>query len=183
MPEFLEKMLDSEKAILGGSIVVLVALFLPWYGWDFNVGAGVLGTLSNSGSFTGFHSWGLLTFIALLFVIAVWLVRGPLSDQVKLPEMSITDAQLYMIGGGVEVLGSILYWLTVKGDNIDLPGYSAGVRFGVFVALVGGIITIVGGYLKQSEPVAAATTSIPPPPPATYGAPPPPATPPPGTPV
>jgi glucan phosphoethanolaminetransferase (alkaline phosphatase superfamily) len=173
-------MSNGEKAILGGSLVVLIAMFLPWYGWDFNLGNSILGTtLNNSESVSGFHSWGWITFLGLLFVVALWVVRGPLSDQVELPELPLKDAQLFMIGGAVEVLGALLFWLAYKADSANLPGFSAGVRFGVFVALVGGIITIVGGYLKQSEPATMASTpNVPAPPPATYGAPPPPAAPP-----
>ncbi|HEV7679000.1 MAG TPA: hypothetical protein VGQ42_10575 [Candidatus Dormibacteraeota bacterium] len=170
MPEFLEKMSNGEKAVLGGSLLVLIGMFLPWYGIDF---------LGVSESVSGFHSWGLLTFLALLAVVAFWVIRGPLADQVKLPDMPVTDAQVYMIGGAIEVLGALIFWLAYKADNASLPGFSAGVKFGVFVALVGGIVTIVGGYLKQSEPAPLASTpNAPAPPPTTYGAPPPPAAPP-----
>jgi hypothetical protein len=178
MPEFLEKLSNGEKAILGGSLIVLVSMFLPWYGWDFNFGNSILGSINSSGSVDGFNSWGWLTFIGFLFVVILWLVRGPLSDQVELPDIPLKDAQLFMIGGGVEVLGALLFWLAYKASNASGPGYSAGVRFGVFIAIVGGAATIAGGYLRQSEPEALASTpNAPAPPPASYGAPPP-ATPP-----
>jgi hypothetical protein len=174
--KFIETLSNGDKAILGGSLVVLIAMFLPWYGVD-------LGTFGSE-SVSGFHSWGLLTFIAWLFVVVLWLLRGPLSSQFKMPEVSVTDGILFMIGGGVEALGALIFWLAYKTD-VSGFGISAGVKFGTFVALVGGLITAAGGYLKQSEPAAAGPVSSgmgSTPPPPSYGAPPPPATPPTSTP-
>jgi hypothetical protein len=176
--DFLGSMTNGEKLIAGGSLVLLVGLFLPWYGVD----AGLY-----SASVNGFHSWGLLTFLALLVVVALWVIRSFLNDSVKLPEMSVSDALIYMIAGGVEVLGCIIFWLSYSTD-VSIPGFSAGVRFGLFVSLIGAIATVVGGYLKQSEPATAAPAppmggppsySPPPPPPAAPpAAPPPPSAPP-----
>jgi MFS family permease len=180
MPPFLEKMSDGERAILGGSVVVLIAMFLPWWGADWNLGTfGGTSLGSQSESVSGFHGWGWITFLALLAVVVFWLLRGPLADQFELPDLPVSDGQAYMIGGGLEILGAVIFWLAYKGDNLNFPGFSAGVKFGVFVAIVGGAATVVGGYLKQSEPETLASAgNLPAPPPAGYGAPPPPATPP-----
>ena len=148
--DFLAKMSNGDKAIAAGSVVVLVSLFLPWYGWD----AGVFG----SASVDGFNSWGILTLIALVAVVAFWVIRAYLADSVKLPDMPVTDDQAYMIGGAVEALGAVLFWLVYHNDNLGLA--NLGVRYGIFIALVGGVVTAYGGYLKQSEPAPA-----PPPPP------------------
>ncbi|HXA29398.1 MAG TPA: hypothetical protein VN193_11710 [Candidatus Angelobacter sp.] len=159
---FFDDLTNGDKAILGGSLIVLVSMFLPWYGWD-------LGPFGSE-SVSGFHSWGLLTFIAFLATVALWLLRGPLSDQFKMPELGVTDAMLFTIFGGVEVLGALVFWLAYKSD---FPG--AGVKFGVFIAIVGGAVTAAGGYFKQSEPAkVTAPGSVPPPPPPSYGAPTPP---------
>jgi hypothetical protein len=150
--DVLSRVTNGDKALAGGSLVVLIALFLPWYGYD----AGPV-----SASVSGFNSWGWLTFLGLLAVIAFWLIRNMFSDSVKLPDMPVTDGVAYMIGGAVEVLGAVIFWLAYHSDSLSGPGFSYGVRFGLFVAIVGGAITIAGGYLKQSEPatVAAAPTS------------------------
>ena len=174
---FLDDLSNGDKAILGGSLVFLIAMFLPWYGADYHFGG-----FNESASANGFVSWGWLAFIAFLAVIALWLVRGPMSDSVKLPDMPTSDAMLYMILGGVEVAGVLLYWLAGHNDlgGFSGPGLSIGVRFGLFIALVGGALTIFGGYLKQTEPQAVGRVSspggygaAPPPPPQSYGAPPP----------
>jgi hypothetical protein len=151
---FLSKMSNGEKALAGGSLVVFISLFLPWFGWDESVS--VLG-ISTSFSFDGFHSWGWLTFLALLAVVGLWVIRTFLSDSVQLGELGVPDPVLYMIGGGIEVLGAVLFWITWSpGSNGFI---NLGPRFGVFIALVGGVITIVGGYLRQSEPQAVTSAT------------------------
>lgn len=170
--DFLGKMSDGEKAIGLGSIIVLVSLFLPWYGWD-------LGPFG-SDSVDGFASWGWLTFLGLLGVVVFWALRRLFSQQVELPrEMPLSDAAIYMIGGGLEVAGAVLFWLAYHRDVIN-GIVSVGVKFGTFIAIVGGAITLFGGYLEHSRVATGASgaSSAPPPPPG-YGAPPPAAPPPP----
>src|SRR5258708_40035275 len=108
---FIDELSNGDKAILGGSIVLLVALFLPWKGVDI--------AFIGSATEDGFHAWGLLTFIAFLGVVALWPMRGPLRDKVTLPEMGVSDAMLYMILGGVEVGTVLLYWVAIDTDPID----------------------------------------------------------------
>lgn len=164
--DFLGKMSDGEKAIAGGSIIVLISLFLPWYGWD-------LGPFG-SDSVDGFASWGWLTFLALLAVVLFWAARRLFTEQVKLPDMPVSDAAFYMIGGAVEVLGAVLFWLAYHREAVD-GIVSVGVKFGTFVAIVGGAVTLFGGYLEQQR--AATTTTMPTAPPG-YTPPPPPPSPP-----
>jgi hypothetical protein len=177
---FLDDLSNSDKAFLGGSLVLFIAMFLPWYGAEVSSAL-----YSVSESINGFYGWGYLTFVALLAVVAFWVIRKFFSKEITLPEMPVTDAVAIMIGGAIEVVGVLLVWVAGHPAfaNFNFPGYSSGVRFGLFIALIGGIATIVAGYLKQSEPAAAvpATPSAPPPSygaPTSYGTPPPPATPP-----
>ena len=163
---FIDELSNGDKAILGGSLVVLISMFLPWYSASY---AGF------SDSVNGFHRWGLLTFVSWLLVLGLWLVRGPLSSQFKLPQWGVSDAVLFMILGGVEAVGAILYWIdgsaSTGADNVF--GVSVGPSFGLFIALVGGLLTAGGGFLKQSEP-AKPVSAGPATPPGGYGAPPPP---------
>ena len=197
MNDFLDKMTTGEKALLGGSLLVLIALFMPWYGWDVvvNVGGAFPVREANGQSFNGLHSWGWLTVIGFLVVAGLWVIRTYLKDSVQLGDLGVSDAQVYMVGGGVELLGVVLFWVTA-GPDIQLGFGSAGVRFGLFFALVGAVTTVIGGYLLQSEPQPVASgggtagggsftpatyTPVPPPPaaqpPAVPPPPPPPATP------
>jgi hypothetical protein len=153
--DFLGKMTNGEKAILGGSLLVLIFLFFPWYGWDV-VSIGFFA--GQSASFNGFYGWGWLTFLALLAVVGFWVVRTFLADDVKLPDLPVSDPAVYMILGAVEVLGTVLYWAGT-GPSVNIGFTSQGVRYGLFLTLIGGVVTIIGGYLKQSEPQAAVTSA------------------------
>ena len=163
---FIDELSNGDKAILGGSLVVLIAMFLPWYSASY---AGF------SDSVNGFHRWGLLTFVGWLVVLGLWLLRGPLSGQFSLPKWGVADSMLFMILGGVEVLGAVLYWIDGSSSvgSLNAFGVSTGPSFGLFIALVGGLATAGGGFLKQSEP-AKAVSSGPASPPGGYGTPPPP---------
>jgi hypothetical protein len=162
---FIDELSNGDKAILGGSLVVLISMFLPWYSASY---AGF------SDSVDGFHRWGLLTFVAWLLVLGLWLLRGPLSSQFKLPAWGVSDSMLFMILGGVEVLGTVLYWVDGSSSvgNLNAFGVSTGPSFGLFIGLIGGVLTAGGGYLKQSEP-AKPVSAGPATPPGGYGAPPP----------
>src|SRR5260221_3747904 len=148
---FLEDLSNGDKAILGGSLVLFIALFLPWYGADVTIA----GVTSSSSNLNGFYGWGWLAFIALLAVVALWLLRGPMEGSVELPELPAKDAIVLMALGAVEVVAIIIYWVSKPaGESGGIPGYSysIGVRFGLFVALVGAVATVVGGYRHQAPP-------------------------------
>jgi hypothetical protein len=130
--DFLSRMSDGDKAIAGGSLVVLVALFLPWYGID---------TDGFSDAANGFHRWGLLAFLAWLAVASLSVARHYLDDTVHLPALPAGDAVIAMACGAVEMLGVLFVAL-------DLPP-QYGLRFGAFVALAGGAATLLGGYLNR----------------------------------
>jgi len=172
------RMPRSDQLIAVGSLVVLVGLFLPWFGYDVNVGG-----FSASDSADGFHSWGILTLIALLAVIALYVVRNFAAEAVKLPELPVEDGVAYLGLAGVELLGVLLFWVDYHGKGVSFSGVSYGIRFGWIIALIGVVATGAGGYLKRTEPAAASgggsSTWQTSPPSAPYGAPPPPAAPPP----
>jgi hypothetical protein len=131
--QFLRTLPAADKVLLGGSAIVLVSLFLPW--WDDGLGV----------TADGFHDWGWLTVFSLLLVVALYTVRRVDSVRARLPEMSVDDAKVYMLGGGVELLGAVAFWL---GNTAHLTGK---VRYGVLVCVVGSALTAAGGYAKLGD--------------------------------
>ena len=119
----------GDGVVAAGCVVTLLALLLPW--WDSGLGV----------SANGFHDWGWLTFFGLALVIAVLLARLA-GVQVHLP---LDDAAAYMVCGGLEVLGAVVFWF---GNNTSITGR---VRYGVFLGVVGGAVTLIGGYVRRME--------------------------------
>ena len=122
----------GDRMLLVGSAVLLLALLLPW--WDDGAGAHA----------NGFHDWGWLSFLSLVPVLALFGLRNLVTEP-RLPELSVSDPAAYMIGGAVEIAGAVVFWLA---NNTRIVG---GVKYGVFVAVVAGAVTVAAGYLKHLE--------------------------------
>jgi hypothetical protein len=113
-----------------GTAVTLLAVLLPW--WDTG-----LGVTAN-----GLHDWGWLSFFALLLVATLLLARRLVGQRLRL---SVSDGVAYMLGGAMEMAGAGVFWAV---NNTRIPG---AVRYGVFIGVVGGAITLVGGWLGQMD--------------------------------
>jgi hypothetical protein len=92
----------GERALIGGSIAVLLALFLPWLSTSC---AGGCGGTDLGGSIDGVHGLGLVTLLGLLLVIGLWSVRSN-PDRVRIPALPLTDPRIYMLCGALEVTGA-----------------------------------------------------------------------------
>ena len=156
---------NGERVVGVASVVILVGMFLPWVSISGSCsGALCPGGIGNSaGVGNGFNNWGLLTFLALLAVIAYFVVRAFLRDSVQLPTMPLTGGQLYMVGGAVEVVGVLLFWLghlsSFGSATFGPVTLSTGLAIGWFFCLLGGAATIFGGFMQRSAtPVVTATT-------------------------
>jgi hypothetical protein len=152
---------SREQLVIGGaSVVLLIAMFLDWISVSCS---GALCGGAGGGGASGFHGWGWITFLALLGVAGLLLVRTVLADMVKLPELPAPDATLIMAGGALEILGCLLFWVEYH-DGFASTGagafsISSGLGFGWFVALIAGIATVVGGYMSRSAQPAAPSLS------------------------
>jgi hypothetical protein len=124
----------GDGVVVAGCVVTLLALLLPW--WDSQIGA----------SANGFHDWGWLSFFGLALVIVTLLARLA-GVRVHIP---LDDAAAYMVCGGLEVLGAVVFWFA---NNTSIAGR---VRYGVFLAVVGGAITLIGGYVRRIESMRSA---------------------------
>jgi hypothetical protein len=156
----------GERALIGGSAAVLVALlFLPWMTAD------CLGTCNGfdfGGDVDGGHGWGLLTLAGLLVVVGLWALRC-YPDRVRMPRLPsrllplmrhpgavrlrrhLRDPLVYMIAGGTEVAGVVLFWFEYHGNLATFLSVSVRPSIGWFLALLGAAATIAGGYLLERE--------------------------------
>jgi hypothetical protein len=159
--------MDSSRLTTGdmiagvGGVVLLISLFLPWYGVSVDI-AGVSASTSGSG-------WDALGFIdILLFLISVAAIgivaaraAGSLPDDVPAP--------VILLGLGALAVLLVLYRIIdipVDGDVPDEVDLSR--KVGIFIALIGSAATAYGGWRTNSESPAGRAAPRPdaPPPPA-----------------
>lgn len=123
----LSKLSQNQKIALGGGVLAIISLFLPWYGFSF------AGIGSNIGAFdSGLFAWG-----GLILAIAG-------SAIVVLKAMEVTDAkianlaaeQLALLLSGLGVIFIILRWLT-ENDFV---------KFGLFIGLVSAAAVAYGAF-------------------------------------
>lgn len=177
-----------------GGLVLLISLFLSWYGFDVggSFGNSLGGAFSTTVSGWQSFSMGDL-FLALVALVAIAPAAFDLAGmELELPVPISTVA----FAGGVLALLYIVYRIFEKpGPDVpEVPGVDFGIdiKYGIFVGLIGAGLIAFGSWRQMSEedsgaapaPGAgipgAAPPSPPPPPPAAppQAPPPPPAAPP-----
>jgi hypothetical protein len=147
----------DQIAVVSG-IVLIIALFLPWYGVDVNIGP-----VSASQSANAWEALSLIDILLLLVgVIAVGVpvakAMGSFPDEVSAPVL--------VLGAGAVGLVLVLFRL------IDLPtpdlggGVDFGRKWGIFVGLLATAGVAYGGWRANEETTAGTTSASAPPPPA-----------------
>jgi hypothetical protein len=157
-----EALVDTSKLSVGDQIaavsgvVLLIALFLPWYGVDVDF-AGVTGSASAS-------AWEALGFIdILLFLAALVAIGVPVAKATgSLPD-DVPGPLLVLVAGGVAVL-LVLFRII----DLPTPDFGGGVDFsrewGIFLGLIAAVGVAYGGWRANEEAPAASTPAAAPPP-------------------
>ena len=120
----------TDRLVGGGTLVLFIALFLPW----FSVSFGPLGSASASGLTA--HGYLYITLILAIAVIA--LLAAEVLGVWKLPATSpLTRDQLLLIATGINfVLVLIAFLLKPGGDTHSGVGWSYGAFIGLIAAVV-----------------------------------------------
>ena len=130
-----------DRVIVGGAAVVLIALFLPWYGVSV---AGF--SASVNGWSAGFTAWagGLL-----LVVAGVLLVLRRSGG--TLPSLQVGPSVLV---AGIAALGLLLViirWVSLPSYHFSDLHYDAGARYGLYIALIAGIAEVAAAVMAMRE--------------------------------
>ena len=184
--------------VIGGGAVALIAMFMPWYGYQSDC-PGIPGVPCSVNAWdAGFSAW----FGSLLVIAAGVLVLLRVLGR-QLPELPIGTAFLIWALAGMGAFLILMRVLTF--DAVDVLGVEIGRKIGAWLGLLAGIIAAASAFLSfkasgekppwdsskmpggaaaasspgSYAPPPPATTVYPPPPPATSAYPPPP--PPPAT--
>lgn len=129
----LSKLSQNHKITLGGGILAIISMFLPWYGFSF----GGLASVSINAWSAGFLAWGGLV---LAIAAAVIIVLKALETQ-DVTAGSLAAEQLALILAGVGVLLIILRWLTE----------TSLVKFGLFIGLISAAIVAYGAFATMKD--------------------------------
>jgi hypothetical protein len=143
-----------------GGIVLLISLFLPWYGVSVDV-AGFSASESGSG-------WEALGFIdILLFVISVAAI-GIVAARAAGALPADIPAPVILLGLGALAVLLVLFRIIDIPVEGDLPdGVDLSRKVGIFIALIGAAAMTYGGWRTNIEtPTGRMTPATDPPPPA-----------------
>jgi len=132
----LRRLSRADQTVGGASLVVLVSLFLPWFGF------GTLGAnISVAG--TTAHGYLVVVVITALLIAGYLLLRSGWADfPVRLP---IAHEMLLLAGTGVQ-------FLLVLIGSLDVPLAGLGREIGVYLALLASaaaVIPVAGPVLRS----------------------------------
>lgn len=148
--------LGTGDLIAGASgVVLLISLFLPWYGVDLEVaGASIDGDV---------NAWQAMGFIdILLFLVAVFAISVPLARAAgSLPE-DVPAGLAVLVAGGFGLVLVLFRLVDVPGPDVSaIPGdtIEVGRKAGLFVGLIAVAGVTYGGWRASGEGEAAAAPS------------------------
>jgi hypothetical protein len=149
---------DQIAAVSG--IVLLIALFLPWYGVDVSVGGFSASESANA--------WEALDFIdILLFLIALVAIGVPVAKAAGSMPDDVPGPMIVLAAGGLAVLLVLFRLIDLPTPDVSGSGIDFSRKFGIFLGLIAAVGVTYGGWRANEEaPVSSAPAAPPPPPPA-----------------
>jgi hypothetical protein len=143
LTELIRSLGAHERLAAIGVGVAAVSLLLPWYGVSF---AGLVRTPLSRITFVEVAL--ILTLIAVGYVI-MRAARGP-----AFPRPLHTGTLIALGGAWTMVL--VAYRIADRPDlGIFGDAYGVGLRYGIFIALGGGVLIVVGGLRMRRDELAA----------------------------
>ena len=142
-----------------GGVVLLISLFLPWYGVSVSVAG--FSASENASGWEVFSSIDIILFA--IAVVAIALVALKALDQVP----AETPVPLILLGLGALAVLLILYRLIDSPAPSDLPDQvDVSRKIGIFIGLIGAAGIAYGGWRANTETPRAQPAPAATPPPA-----------------
>lgn len=131
--------LDRGLQIAGaGGVVLLISLFLPWYGVTASLGGVSISDSANAWEAFGFADF--LMFVAA--VVAIAAAAATATDNVP-PALPVPIGRAVSFVGGVAFLLVLFRIIDIPGS--DFGGVDVGRKFGAFLALIAAGAIAYGG--------------------------------------
>ena len=138
---------------VGGLVAFLGYFILPYWGWSYRIA----GVGSNSGSATGsqFGSW---LFLSMLGGLVAFVVAGAMALGIRaVPQLTPQLASRILLGSGAaSVLGIVIFLFQYNSSGLAglstlTSGFSAGLSFGFYIAVLATIAMLVGGFMQLQK--------------------------------
>jgi hypothetical protein len=135
----LRSLAAHERLAVAGAAIVIASLFLPWYGV----------TLAGGLVKTAIGTFGLIEAALLLTVGSSVLLILRCASGYKLPR-PLHEGTLLALAGAWSAL--LIGYRVIDRPDFEIAGAGpVGLRYGIFVALVGAALMVVGGLRKRRE--------------------------------
>jgi len=131
----ISKLDTLDRVVAGASLLALIALFLPWYGWSDSTYS-----VSVSGFSSGFFGW-----LGAILVVAAGVYLVMLRSGSNMPKTSIGPGVLVLGLSAVGTLFVIIRWATLPrggGGVAGVTSFSYGPRIGIFLTLLAGVVQV-----------------------------------------
>lgn len=141
----LSKLRSGEIAAGIGALLLLISLlFLKWYGFDVSVGGVEFGVATSINAWDGSGFLGTIANIIILAAGVVGLGLVIVKAASKSVSLPVAASSLTAAGG---IAAAVLIVLRI----FFRPGTDLGLKFGIFLALVGAVVQAVGGWKSMQE--------------------------------
>lgn len=150
------KLKPSDWLIGGGTVLFLIAMFLPWYEVDF-------GIVSASASGWDYFLLGIIPLL-LLIAATVIAVLPSAGVNVNTPDEfgPVSKAQAVLIACGLAAL-LVLFRLLIKDDGgVDEAGDFIDRGIGLFIAFIAAAAAAAGAFMKYQGKETPSSSSGPP---------------------
>ena len=149
---------DQIAAVSG--LVLLVVMFLPWYGVDVNV--------AGFSASTSVNAWEAMSFIdILLFLAALVAIGVPVARATgSLPD-DVPGSLLILAAGGIALLLALFRLIDIPAPDVPAAAESSvdfGRKIGLFLGVLAAAGITYGGWRANEEETVASTPVASPPP-------------------
>jgi hypothetical protein len=130
----------NDLVVVGAGVLMFVDSLLPWFGASYQ------GHSSNTSAWNaGFGAWFSVLLVIAVAAVAASRVFGGRT----FPPIAGGSVSMNFLTAAVSVLAVIiilLRWVTYP-DAPNIPGFSAGAKFGTYLGLIIAAVQAVFGYL------------------------------------
>ena len=142
----------GEKLIGGGGIILFIGTFLPWYGGSSSSAFG--GSFSSSASLWNAGGlWGFLVVLGCIVAIGAIVLR--MLGVFDISEQGVPEPLVVLAAAGVSGLITLWKVLSIPGGtgsfSSEFGSFSYGRQWGLWVAVAGAVVLVVGAAMKFQE--------------------------------